>query len=66
MKKQRELTDRQHKFLDVLFDKAHGDVVQAKLLAGYSEHTSTSEIVNSLAAYLENVEISACLQLPSL
>ena len=46
--KKRELTDRQKTFLDVLFDKAYGDVVQAKLLAGYSEHTSTSEIVNSL------------------
>ena len=48
MKKQRELTDRQHKFLDVLFDKANGDVVQAKLLAGYSEHTSTACVVASM------------------
>ena len=48
MKKQRELTDRQHKFLDVLFDKANGDVVQAKLLAGYSEHTSTAGVVASM------------------
>jgi len=46
--KKRELTDRQKTFLEVLFEKAHGDVVQAKLLAGYSEHTATSEIVNSL------------------
>ena len=44
----RELTDRQKKFLEVLFDKANGDVTQAKLLAGYSEHSSTSDIVKSL------------------
>ena len=44
----RELTDRQKKFMEVLFDQANGDVVQAKLLAGYSEHTSTATIVDSL------------------
>ena len=44
----RELTDRQKKFLEVLFDQAGGDAVQAKLLAGYSEHSSTSDIVKSL------------------
>ena len=44
----RELTERQQKFLDVLFDQANGDVVQAKLLAGYSENSSTSDIVASM------------------
>ena len=44
----RELTERQKKFLEVLFDQANGDVVQAKLLAGYSEHSGTSMIVDSL------------------
>ena len=44
----RELTDRQKKFLEVLFDQANGDVVQAKVLAGYSENSSTTDIVNSL------------------
>jgi len=44
----RELTERQQKFLDVLFDQANGDVVQAKLLAGYSEHTSTSSVIASM------------------
>ena len=48
MKKQRELTERQKKFLEVLFDKANGDPVQAKLLAGYSEHSATSAIVASM------------------
>ena len=44
----RELTERQQKFLDVLFDQANGDVVQAKLLAGYSEHTSTYSVIASM------------------
>ena len=46
--KKRELSERQKKFLEVLFDKANGDPVQAKLLAGYSEHTSTSSVVASM------------------
>ena len=46
--KKRELTERQQKFLEVLFDQANGDVVQAKVLAGYSENSSTTDIVNSL------------------
>ena len=44
----RQLTERQQKFLDVLFDEANGDVTQAKLLSGYSENSSTTDIVNSL------------------
>ena len=44
----RELTDRQKTFLQVLLDGAGGDIVQAKILAGYSENSSTSDIVNSL------------------
>ena len=44
----RELTERQKTFLQVLFDGAGGDVKQAKVLAGYSENSSTSDIVNSL------------------
>ena len=31
----RELTQKQRLFLDVLFDKAQGSIVQAKKLAGY-------------------------------
>ena len=33
----RQLTEKQQKFLDVLFDQAGGNVVEAKKLAGYSE-----------------------------
>ena len=48
MKKIRELTERQQKFLDVLFEQANGDPTQAKILAGYSEHSSTSSIVATM------------------
>ena len=44
----RTLTERQQKFLDVLFDEAAGDVVLAKKLAGYSESTATSHVVDAL------------------
>ena len=44
----RNLTDKQQKFLEVLFDGAGGDVVQAKKLAGYGEQSSTTAIVESL------------------
>ena len=46
--KKRELTERQQKFLEVLFDEAGGDVVKAKLLSGYSEHSSTSAIIATM------------------
>ena len=46
--KKRELSDRQKKFIEVLFDQANGDPVQAKILAGYSEHSGTSAIVASM------------------
>ena len=44
----RTLTEKQQRFLDVLFDEAGGDVVQAKKLAGYGEQSSTTAIVESL------------------
>lgn len=44
----RNLTEKQQKFLDVLFDDAHGDLLQAKRLAGYSDTTPTSEVTNAL------------------
>ena len=44
----RELTEKQRLFLDVLFDKAQGSIVQAKKLAGYSDGTSSSEVVRSI------------------
>lgn len=44
----RKLTDKQQKFLDVLFEEAQGDPVKAKKLAGYSDAVSSSSIVNSM------------------
>ena len=44
----RNLTEKQQKFLEVLFDGAGGDIVQAKKLAGYGEQSSTTAIVESL------------------
>jgi len=42
------LTEKQQTFLNVLFDKAAGDVVQAKKLAGYSDGTATIEVIRAL------------------
>lgn len=44
----RTLTDKQQAFLDVLFEQAKGNFVEAKRLAGYSENVSTQSIVDSL------------------
>ena len=44
----KNLTDKQQKFIDVLFDEAQGNFVEAKKLAGYSENVSTTSIVESL------------------
>lgn len=44
----RKLTEKQQKFLDVLFDEAQGNVVAAKKLAGYAESNSTADIIHSL------------------
>ena len=44
----RSLTEKQQKLLAVLFDEAGGDIVTAKKLAGYSDATSSAEVVKSL------------------
>ena len=44
----RELTVKQRVFLDVLFEQAGGDMVQAKKIAGYADSSSTSEIIKGL------------------
>lgn len=44
----RNLTERQKKFLDVLFEEANGDAVVAKRLAGYSDNTPTTDIVAAI------------------
>ena len=44
----RNLTEKQQKFLDVLFEEAQGNLSQARKMAGYAETVATSAIVNSL------------------
>ena len=44
----KNLTEKQAAFLAALFDEAAGDVVKAKLIAGYAESTSTTDIVKGL------------------
>ena len=44
----RQLTEKQQKFLAVLFDEAAGDMVAAKKLAGYSDASGTADIVKGL------------------
>jgi len=44
----RELTERQQKFLEVLFEEAGGDVIQAKKLAGYADSVRTSEVIKGI------------------
>jgi hypothetical protein len=44
----RQLTEKQQKLLDVLFDEAGGDIVAAKKLAGYADTSSTAEIVKGI------------------
>jgi len=44
----KQLTEKQQKFLEVLFEEAKGDPVTAKKLAGYSDGVASTQIVNSL------------------
>ena len=44
----RQLTEKQQKFLDVLFEEAKGNPVTAKKLAGYGDNSNTAAIVESL------------------
>ena len=63
--KKRELTERQQKFLDVLFEEANGDVVKAKLLAGYSEHSATTSIIATMKdEIMEATHLFMCRNAP--
>jgi hypothetical protein len=44
----RNLTEKQQKFLDVLFEEARGNPVTARKLAGYADTVATSSITNVL------------------
>ena len=45
----RNLTEKQQKFLDVLFEEAGGSLVKAKKLAGYADGVSSKQVAESLA-----------------
>ena len=45
----RNLTEKQQKFLDVLFEEAGGNLVAAKKLAGYADGVSSKQVAESLA-----------------
>jgi hypothetical protein len=46
----RKLTEKQEKFLEVLFDgEAKGDVRKAMKIAGYGPHTPSSQVTGPLA-----------------
>ncbi len=44
----RQLTEKQQAFMSVLFEEAGGDVVVAKRLAGYSDNTPSTVVVEAL------------------
>ena len=45
----RNLTEKQQKFLDVLFEEAGGNLVTARKLAGYADGVSSKAIAESLS-----------------
>jgi hypothetical protein len=45
----RNLTEKQQKFLDVLFEEAGGNVKVAQKLAGYAEAASSRQITDALS-----------------
>ena len=44
----KKLTEQQAKFIEVLFAEAGGDPVKAKKMSGYSDNSSTKEIMDSI------------------
>jgi hypothetical protein len=45
----KNLTEKQQKFLDVLFDEAGGNLVKAKKLAGYADAVTSKQVAEPLA-----------------
>ena len=44
----KELTEKQQRFLNVLFEEAGGNFITAKKMAGYSDNVATSTVTNPL------------------
>ena len=54
----RQLTEKQQKFLDVLFAEANGSISNAKIIAGYAPKSSNQDIIKSLKEeILESTQI---------
>ena len=51
----RNLTEKQQKFLDVLFEEAQGSPAKARKLAGYADGISSTTILNSLQDEVANL-----------
>jgi len=51
----RNLTEKQQKFLEVLFDGAEGNLAKAKKLAGYAEGVSTKQVVDPIAEHIADI-----------
>lgn len=47
-KESKKLTDKQTAFLAALFGEAAGNFSEAKRIAGYSDYTTTAEVINGL------------------
>ena len=61
----RQLTEKQQKLLNVLFDEAGGDIVLAKKLAGYADASSTTDVVKGIKEEkIDEVFPSLVLKLP--
>lgn len=56
------LTEKQQKFLDVLYEEAQGDIRVAMKLAGYSESTSKRDIVEPLAEQIADLTLKFIAQ----
>ena len=53
----RNLTEKQQKFLDVLFEEAGGNLVTAKKLAGYADNVATKQVSDSLAEEIAEAKV---------
>lgn len=68
------MTEKQQKFLEVLFEEAGGDFVRAKKLAGYSNNVAVSQIVEPLQKeiqeltwkYLQRSSVKAAIKMQSM
>lgn len=56
------LTEKQQKFLDVLYEEAQGDIRVAMKLAGYSESTAKRDVVEPLTEQIADLTLKFIAQ----